>query len=93
MSVNESMVQDIVKEVMAKMQLASAPDRKSRRIQRHERSYRGCQKGTEGSTQNVYGPERTDHFCYPQKNLEKMRKFWPAWVWTKPEWVTYRTKS
>ena len=43
MPISESMVQDIVQEVMAKMQIADAPAGKHGDFQRYERSDRGCE--------------------------------------------------
>ena len=58
MSVNEKMVQDIVQEVVAKMQISSDVAGK---------------KGvfSEDCCQNVHGPERGDHFQHQTENQRK----------------------
>ena len=88
MAVNESMVQDIVKEVMAKMQLASAPTGNHGVFQDMNEAIEAAKK----SQKIVRRMSMDRSFLLSAERQEKMQRFWPAWVWTKPEWVTYRTR-
>ena len=54
MPISENMLQEIVQEVMAKMQIAEAPAGKH-----------GIFKDMK---ENVHGPERKDHYLHSQKN-------------------------
>ena len=76
MAVNESMVQDIVKEVMAKMQLASAPTGNHGVFQDMNEAIEAAKK-SQKIVRRMSMDQRADHFCYPQKDKRKCRDSGP----------------
>ena len=73
MSVNEKMVQDIVQEVVAKMQISSDVSGKKGVFSDMNEAIEASKKGTEDRCEDVYGPERGNHFQDQREDQRKCR--------------------
>ena len=67
MPISESMVKDIVQEVMAKMQLADAPSGKLGIFKDMNEAIEAAKKAQK-VVRNVSGSERKNNFRYPPEN-------------------------
>ena len=65
MPISENMVQEIVQEVMAKMQIADAPAGKHGVFKDMNDAIEAAKKAQEIVENNVHGPERKDHYLHP----------------------------
>ena len=71
MPISENMVQEIVQEVMAKMQIADAPAGKHGVFKDMNDAIEAAKKAQLVVKNNVYGPERKDHHLHPQEDQRK----------------------
>ena len=65
MPISESMVQDIVQEVMAKMQIADAPTGKHGVFKDMNDAIEAAKKSQQIVKKNVHGSERKNHHLHP----------------------------
>ena len=82
MALNENMVQDIVKEVLAKMQISEAPVGKHGVFADMNEAIEAAKK----SQQIPWTRERRSSLSFVRK-LMRMQKFLLAWALMKLEWV------
>ena len=80
MPISESMVQDIVQEVMAKMQIADAPTGKHGVFKEMNDAIEAAKKA-ELIREKKSSPASV-------KKSKKMQKLWLVWVLMRQEWVT-----
>ena len=78
MPISENMVQEIVQEVMAKMQIADAPAGKHGIFKDMNDAIEAAKKSQAIVKKIVHGPERKDSYLHSVKNQGKMRKSWRA---------------
>mgnify|MGYP000450083011 FL=1 len=79
MPINENMVQEIVQEVMAKMQIAEAPAGKHGIFKDMNDAIEAAKKA-ELIVKRMSMDQREKIITCIRKKLKKMQKYWPAWV-------------
>ena len=92
MPISESMVQEIVQEVMAKMQIADAPAGKHGIFKEMNDAIEAAKKADQSFAKCPWTREKK--FLHPYvRRSEKTLKFWHVWALTKPEWEMWATRS
>ena len=71
MPISENMVQEIVQEVMAKMQIAEAPAGKHGIFKDMNDAIEAAKKAEQTVKKNVHGPERKDHYPHSSEDQRK----------------------
>ena len=80
MPVSENMVQEIVQQVMAKMQIADAPDRNTAwRFKEMNDAIEAAKKSQE-IVNKMSMDQREKIITCIRKKLKKMQKLWHVWV-------------
>ncbi len=87
MPISESMVQDIVQEVMAKMQIADAPTGKHGIFKDMNDAIEAAKK-SELIVKKMSMDERKKSSPASVKKSKKTQKLWLVWALMKQEWVT-----
>ena len=80
MPISENMVQEIVQEVMAKMQIAEAPAGKHGIFKDMNDAIEAAKKAELIVKRMSMDQREKIITCISQKKLKKMQKYWPAWV-------------
>ena len=88
MPISESMVQDIVQEVMAKMQIADAPTGKHGIFKDMNDAIETAKKSELIVKKMFHGSERKKSSPASVKKSKKTQKLWLVWALMKQEWVT-----
>lgn len=92
MPISESMVQEIVQEVMAKMQIADAPAGKHGIFKEMNDAIEAAKKADQ--VVRKMSIIQREKFLHPYvRRSEKTLKFWHVWALTKPEWEMWATRS
>ena len=92
MPISENMVQEIVQEVMAKMQIADAPAGKHGIFKDMNDAIEAAKK-SQAIVKKMSMDQREKILTCICKKSGKMRKSWRAWAWTRPEWAMWATRS
>ena len=87
MPVSESMVQDIVKEVVARMQLSGSAGTAQHGVFTDMNQAIEAAKEAEAKVRCM-----TRSSPISAERLTRTRSFLPVWVWKKPEWATWATR-
>ena len=87
MPISESMVQDIVQEVMAKMQIADAPTGKHGIFKDMNDAIEAAKK-SELIVKKMSMDQREKSSPASVKKSKKTQKLWLVWALMKQEWVT-----
>ena len=87
MPISESMVQDIVQEVMAKMQIADAPKGKHGIFKDMNDAIEAAKK-SELIVKKMSMDQREKIITCIRKKSKKTQKLWLVWALMKQEWVT-----
>ena len=87
MPISESMVQDIVQEVMAKMQIADAPTGKHGIFKDMNDAIEAAKKSELIVKKMSWIREKKSSPASVRKS-KKMQKLWLVWVLMRQEWVT-----
>ena len=91
MPISENMVQEIVQEVMAKMQIADAPAGKHGVFKDMNDAIQAAKK-SELIVKRMSMDQRERSLPVSVKRSKKMQRFLHAWVWKKPAWVMLATR-
>ena len=89
MPISESMVQDIVQEVMAKMQIADAPTGKHGIFKDMNDAIEAAKK-SELIVKKMSMDQREKIITCIRKKIKETQKLWLVWALMKQEWVTRR---
>lgn len=80
MPVSESMVQEIVQQVMAKMQIADAPAEKQHGVFKDMNDAIEAAKKSQEIVHKMSMDQREKLLAASAKKLKKMQKLWHVWV-------------
>ena len=86
------MVQDIVQEVLAKMQIQEAPTGKHGVFKDMNEAIEAAKKAQQTVKKCPWIREKRFFPLFGKKSV-KMQRPWLVWVWKKPEWEMWEIKS